>query len=158
MLLLGNGGADKSYTIYHILIAMKDKGERVLVMATTGKVATMIGGSTIPSNRGGFGISTGAAYYKERAGRVRPSCWGVKEPQPELHFLFVFLFLRLCLAGFYLTCFHPNAHSNAHPNPRSTGAGAGNRKRHKFLRTGRPCSKVLCQPPKLVKSVMDSFR
>ena len=43
MLLLGNGGADKR----HILVVMKDKGEKVLVMATTGKAATVIGGSTI---------------------------------------------------------------------------------------------------------------
>jgi hypothetical protein len=147
MQLPSKSGCPSSATVAQTKVAMKDKGERVLVMATTGKVATVIGGSTIHSTRGGFGISTEAAYYKERAGRVRPSCWEVREPLPELHFLFVFLFLILCLAGFYLNCFHPNAH----PNPRSTGACAGDRKRHKFLQTGRPCSTVrLRKPPRIL--------
>jgi hypothetical protein len=153
MQLPSKSGCPSSATVAQTKVAMKDKGERVLVMATTGKVATAIGVSTIHSTRGGLGISTEAAYYKERAGRVYPIRWEVNEPQPEPRFLFVFLSLRLCLAGLYLTCLHPNAH----PNPRSTGAGAGDRKRYKVLQTGWPCSKVLCQPPKLVKSVMDSF-
>jgi hypothetical protein len=56
MLLLGKGGTGKSHTIYSILTDMEEKKEKYLVMATTGKAATVIGGSTVHSVKDGLGI------------------------------------------------------------------------------------------------------
>jgi hypothetical protein len=50
------------------MTALKDKGGKLLVMATTGKAATVIGGSTIDSKRDGLGIPTEAASYKKLEG------------------------------------------------------------------------------------------
>jgi hypothetical protein len=68
MLFLGGGGIGKSQSIYSVLTAMKDNGEKFLVTATTGKAATVISGSTSHSKRDGLGIPTEAASYKELEG------------------------------------------------------------------------------------------
>jgi hypothetical protein len=71
MVFLGQGDTGKSHTIYSVFSAIKGKGEKLSGTATAGKVATVIGGSTIHSKTDGLGIPTEVASYRQRMCRFR---------------------------------------------------------------------------------------
>ena len=73
-ILLGQGGGGKSYAIDAILTTLTSEhnftAENYKVCATTGKAASLIGGSTLHAHKEGFGLPCGQAKYRPLTGQA----------------------------------------------------------------------------------------
>jgi hypothetical protein len=71
-LLRGQGGTGKSFTIDSLCHSVSELyGEGASsIMATTGKAATVIGGSTVHSSKQGLALPVGKAVFKELKGKT----------------------------------------------------------------------------------------
>ena len=57
MMMLGDGGCGKSFTINAIRTYLEAENKKVMVLATTGKAASLIAGSTLQSSSDGLWIN-----------------------------------------------------------------------------------------------------